>query len=433
MADAEALLDLTLDEVISARIIGLAAIIRDLEAAEDQLRDAEAELARAVSEAAAEDQEGAEIELLRDRVSHVTSALDAKRTEVDSRASALRGWPEAIAVVPELRNVSAQAPAHSAMALDSALSRLRGSTDSDRTTWVLLEALVATELPKKQEWAIDKTHSFARAVAQYAPDLAADEASTLIDSLRALHKRARKRITKDAMPPGMQATIGVVSLGLALVVPGSEAVGGFVGGLMGYHGAAATSAGLAFLGGGSLASGGFGMAGGALVAGSMMKGVEFTTRRIALAQIVARTSSTAFISELAMLDVRCAQESALQSEVVARLKDIETKLHQEWDAARPNPADRRRRVWGHLASLADDPSSFKSVVGKVKAELPQTEEKNLATSVRALQYEIRYLESPEWKRISSAIPRFFGVPIAARLIDSAETLLQEPDGRTDPP
>ncbi len=42
-------------------------------------------------------------------------------------------------------------------------------------------------------------------------------------------------------------------------------VGTWVGGLMGYSGAAATSAGLAFLGGGSIAAGGFGMAGGAAI------------------------------------------------------------------------------------------------------------------------------------------------------------------------
>ncbi len=43
------------------------------------------------------------------------------------------------------------------------------------------------------------------------------------------------------------------------------AIGTWVGGLMGYSGAAATNAGLALLGGGSIAAGGFGMAGGAAI------------------------------------------------------------------------------------------------------------------------------------------------------------------------
>ena len=42
-------------------------------------------------------------------------------------------------------------------------------------------------------------------------------------------------------------------------------IGGWIGGIMGFHGIAATNAGLALLGGGSIASGGFGIAGGVAV------------------------------------------------------------------------------------------------------------------------------------------------------------------------
>lgn len=47
------------------------------------------------------------------------------------------------------------------------------------------------------------------------------------------------------------------------VAAGVSSIGTAIGGVMGFTGAAATSAGLAFLGGGSIAAGGFGMAGGA--------------------------------------------------------------------------------------------------------------------------------------------------------------------------
>ena len=53
-------------------------------------------------------------------------------------------------------------------------------------------------------------------------------------------------------------------------------LGGIIGGVMGLSGAAATSAGLAFLGGGSLAVGGFGMMGGyiAVMAGGALIGYK---------------------------------------------------------------------------------------------------------------------------------------------------------------
>ena len=220
-------------------------------------------------------------------------------------------------------------------------------------------------------------------------------------------------------------------MGMAFVVPGSDAVGSFVGEhFLGLHGAAAHSAGLALLGGGSLASGGFGMAGGAIVAGGIMKGAELTTRRIALAGIVARTSSEAFISELACMDVRCTLEPDQQHEVMMRLSAIHDSVQSDWTVTRPVPADRRRRIWGHLQSLADDPGSYRSVAKVVRSELPSEEELNLATATRALRSEIRHLESPDWKRQATAVPRFFSIPMAARLIDHAESLVDEVRARS---
>ena len=64
--------------------------------------------------------------------------------------------------------------------------------------------------------------------------------------------------------------IALTVLATAIVTAGTfwfagPAIGAFVGSLMGLSGAAAVSAGLAFLGGGSLAAGGFGMFGGMVV------------------------------------------------------------------------------------------------------------------------------------------------------------------------
>ena len=62
---------------------------------------------------------------------------------------------------------------------------------------------------------------------------------------------------KIAAFAGGAAVLGVLTMGMAAPVIGTA-----IGGAMGLSGAAATSAGLAFLGGGSLAAGGLGMAGG---------------------------------------------------------------------------------------------------------------------------------------------------------------------------
>ena len=60
--------------------------------------------------------------------------------------------------------------------------------------------------------------------------------------------------------------IGAITGGVTSIFLG-PVIGGYIGNLAGFSGAAATSYGLAFLGGGSLAAGGLGMAGGSAVLG----------------------------------------------------------------------------------------------------------------------------------------------------------------------
>jgi hypothetical protein len=64
---------------------------------------------------------------------------------------------------------------------------------------------------------------------------------------------------------GPNYTLVWVGFGAALLMMMAPYLAGAIGGLMGLSGAAATSAGLALLGGGSLAAGGFGMSGGYVV------------------------------------------------------------------------------------------------------------------------------------------------------------------------
>ena len=64
-----------------------------------------------------------------------------------------------------------------------------------------------------------------------------------------------------------------------VVAPGASAIGTLIGNFMGLTGAAATNAGLAFVGGGSIAAGGWGMAGGAAIF-TVVSGVAFDAATI---------------------------------------------------------------------------------------------------------------------------------------------------------
>ncbi|MEJ9078904.1 DUF726 domain-containing protein [Gordonia malaquae] len=89
-----------------------------------------------------------------------------------------------------------------------------------------------------------------------------DRVDDIVDSatLYEFDERNLARLSKLAAGLGVGA--GVVASGGILAAP---AIGGAIGSLAGYSGAAAASYGLAFLGGGSIAAGGLGMAGGTYV------------------------------------------------------------------------------------------------------------------------------------------------------------------------
>ncbi len=93
-------------------------------------------------------------------------------------------------------------------------------------------------------------------------------------SSRSAFETGIKLITKDIS--GSNNTWLWVGIGAAVLLLVAPYLAGTIGGIMGLSGAAATSAGLAFLGGGSLAAGGFGMAGGyvAVMAGGALIGYK---------------------------------------------------------------------------------------------------------------------------------------------------------------
>jgi hypothetical protein len=242
-----------------------------------------------------------------------------------------------------------------------------------------------------------------------------------IASLIAAHKRSMRRLRKDSIAPGVQVGFGAFMAGAAVFSGGAANVVGTAVGthVLGYSGAAATSAGLALLGGGSLAAGGFGMAGGALLVGMVSHGATSASRQM-VANVIARQSSTSFINELAKLDVRCQLEPGLQSGTLESLRELEATLRGEWLEQRPDPADRRRRIVEHVRGISGRASSLSDAARRIKGELPPKEERELAASVRAVEYEIRHLEAPEWKRWVSKVPRTLGTPAVSKLLDKRD-------------
>ncbi len=297
------------------------------------------------------------------------------------------------------------------------LSKRAESLTSSRLQLVMLEAATSTDWPKGSNWVMDRFDTLARGARHL-------DASVTAESVRRLHdeyRRVSKRIRKDAIAPGAQVGMGVFVASAWMLTGGAaHAVGTSIGThLLGLHGAAATSAGLALLGGGSLAHGGLGMAGGALLVGTVAH-VAGATGRNTLGSMLAKQSSATFIDELAKLDVRAQNDPEFRPFLLPALQALEKSLTDDWTACRPQPAARRSRLMGHLRAAIDDPTRIMDHARSAMAELPPQEERNLASSVRAVQYEIRHLEAPEWRRTASSVPRALGMPALSRALESLD-------------
>lgn len=133
-----------------------------------------------------------------------------------------------------------------------------------------------------------------------------DSAAKEFDSLmRALRRKSIKW--------GRVAVASAVGLGIGAATAGfaAPAIGGVIGATLGLSGAAASSAGLAMLGGGSLAAGGFGMFGGTIlvtgVGGVFAAGAAGATARfsrIGSAQVVADAIKLDLLAKLVLADAQ---------------------------------------------------------------------------------------------------------------------------------
>lgn len=292
------------------------------------------------------------------------------------------------------------------------LEKMSAELPPDVKALAIIDFALATDWPSGTTWVADKWETLASAskhldVATTAPELF---------QLWTAHRKARKRLQKDSTPVGMQATLGAVLLAAAAASGGiSTAVGTAVGThVLGYSGAAATSAGLALLGGGSLAVGGFGMAGGTWLVAAATKSAARQSMK--LATRLASQSSAAMISELAKLDVTATHLPHRRSAIIGGLRLLETELADE--LARIRPADINARRWRMTKSALKtlSPVLTPTALKELKRDFPPADERNVAASARAVDYQIRHLTATEWERKAYAVPRLLGAPVVGKVL-----------------
>lgn len=265
------------------------------------------------------------------------------------------------------------------------LVRLGGQLSDGQRNAVLVEVATSIRFPRSGiSWEVRPEEAIAEQLMLLDERMAVGPVQTVARA----HKQTVGRLRRQSLGRGTSVAfqLGTVGLSIAGATVGAPAVGEVVGTLvLGLHGAAATSAGLALLGGGSLTAGGFGMAGGVLV-------VELTGRAAKVGLIggarflgthIAAKSRALFLHELAKLDVlvRLTGDSALQTRLRHSLRSMLSEIEE---AARPASEERKdaQRSWPRAPV---SPESGAAASTKAK------EASNLEGSIRALRAEIEHL------------------------------------------
>jgi hypothetical protein len=217
-----------------------------------------------------------------------------------------------------------------------AAASLGGIDQRRRAIGLMIELAAFQPWPESTGWDSDTRRQalFAFVDAMPAPvehELMREIDKKLAVAVRRLSRREVDKRKVVAVVAG-GAAVGVLTGGLA-----APLIGGAVGGAMGLSGAAATSAGLALLGGGSVAAGGLGMAGGtAIIAGTASVGAAGVG---AAGTWLAGAPPTDVVVESAKLEVlfeyllvREERSEELQRLVVTRLQeqisDLVTEINE---------------------------------------------------------------------------------------------------------
>lgn len=195
--------------------------------------------------------------------------------------------------------------------------------------------------PPKIDWDSGARASALRTFVGKAPALEADDYAKVGKAFRANLRQLKLKTTNWWKVAGFAGVGGILAAPAFFVA--APMVGAAIGGYMGLSGAAATSAGLAALGGGSIAAGGLGMTGGTAVvvtAGTAVTGISATSAAyfspFVRESLVADAVKTRVLLQMLAASPnqkRSAEQDALQRLVVmqtmmrlARLEDLVSQL-----------------------------------------------------------------------------------------------------------
>ncbi|WP_433492483.1 hypothetical protein [Nocardia grenadensis] len=250
-----------------------------------------------------------------------TNAVDALRQRNQE------GWSPAVAVVAE--EIAAAGESANLEALESAGPQVSSVVARRSRALLLLIDLYGFEPWVEGKW--DKTvraETLIEAHGSMNPLHRED-----LQAVETAYKDAIKKLSK-ASNWGKYALLAGAGLGLGVLTGGlaAPAIAGAYGALvLGYSGAVATSAGLAAIGGGSIAAGGLGMAGGAALitgfSGAAGAGVATLAGRAAglsAARVAADAIRLHVVTQLVLRDVDGNEEAA--KAVIVSLRERVTNL-----------------------------------------------------------------------------------------------------------
>ncbi|MEV0357231.1 hypothetical protein AB0H71_14335 [Nocardia sp. NPDC050697] len=309
-------------------------------------------------------------------------------------AIAGRHWDWSPAVAEIVHLISANDAAPNFEALESA-----GPEISSIVTRRSRGLLLLIDLYGFEPWAEGKWEKAAR-----AETLSAAHASMSplhpedLEAVQNAYRHAIKKLstsgnwTKYALLAGAGLGLGVLTGGLA-----APAIAGAYGALvLGYSGAVATSAGLAALGGGSIAAGGLGMAGGAALitgfSGAAGAGVVTLAGKAAgltAARIAADAVRLHVVTQLVLRDVDGNEEAA--KAVIVSLRERVTNLGKTVAALAEHIEKLRAQVESKQAELdaervagEDRVARFRMVADRLKERVTGPEDDELKTLIAEL-------------------------------------------------
>ncbi|MFC4942528.1 hypothetical protein [Pseudonocardia sp. GCM10023141] len=246
-----------------------------------------------------------------------------------SRSDSLPLWARA-----DAEALAAKVPAHQRALIESAAVTCGAQvTSRSRAMLMMIELCAYQPWGEDAAWVARARRDALTTISGHLSALRPGDLQAVTEEFASVSRAVSRRNVRWGRLVAASAAglvLGVATMGVA-----APLIGAAVGGALGMSGAAATSAGLAFLGGGSLAAGGLGMAGGTALltgvgaiggAGAVAAGARWSGW--SAGQIVIEAIKLDVVTRLVILDAEGDDEKARRvvEGLQARLDEVTTKI-----------------------------------------------------------------------------------------------------------